>query len=314
MPQSFQGLRNISDFRSRSCSATILPWNPPPHQQTRALTDRAAEDLGGWFPDEKSAASYHTDKNVGYHQDRFRAIKYLAKRIDTSGQAGLHVVDFGVGDGRELVDLGLPLGKITGIDISPHMVKLARSNFHGVDSDFHVGGVESLSRIDPDSSDLLVSTNVLGYLPEEEETLFFSEARRIVRPGGWLLLTLGNELFDLFALNSGSADFFRDYFDVDGASLLLTRGDEPRFGNARRHNPLSLESRLFDASFETVAFSFSQWHRKPPILEQLEKGASVDDARMSVRDHDFDPNSLPPAEKWRAFFQCSLFGVLSQRQ
>ena len=225
----------------------------------------------------------------------------------------IDVIDFGIGDGKELSELGLPLRHIVGIDISPHMISLAKKNLRNFDTDLIVGGVDSLRSVASNSADLVVSTNVLGYLSPDDEKRFFAESFRILRPGGWTLLTLGNELFDLFALNSGTASFFETYFEVANSEKLLTEGASARFGNARRHNPLALETNMNEIGFRKVAYSFSQWHTKPPILEQLETGKTIDEARLSVRNHHFDANSLPLADQWRALFQCSIFGALFQK-
>lgn len=286
---------------------------PPPHQETREASGQTREDLGGWFPDQQSAVGYHTDTNVAYHGDRLRAIDLLVKLLLESRNTPFDVVDFGLGDGLELSKSGLPLKKIVGVDISPHMISLAEENLESFNTELVVGGVKELGNISSASADLVMSTNVLGYLSEDDEEKFFADTARILRPGGFVMLTLGNELFDLFALNSGTASFFETYFDITNPERLLTEGTSPRFGNARRHNPLALESRLGEIGFRKVGYSFSQWHTKPPMLEQLETGKTIDEARLSVRDHNFDPNSLASREQWRALFQCSLFGALFQK-
>lgn len=285
----------------------------PAHQTAQEVSGQFLEDHGGWFPDQDSVARYHVDSNVAYHGDRLRAINLLVKLLLESKTTAFDVVDFGVGDGRELAELGLPLSRIVGVDISPHMISRAEENLQSFDTELIVGGVEELGNISSASSDLVVSTNVLGYLSEDDEEKFFADTARILRPGGFVMLTLGNVLFDLFALNSGTTSFFETYFDVANPERLLTEGTSPRFGNARRHNPLALDAQLGKIGFRKVAYSFSQWHTKPPMLQQLETGNSIGEARLSVRDHNFDANSLATTEQWRALFQCSIFGALFQK-
>ena len=238
---------------------------------------------------------------------------FLVKLLLELKNTPLDVLDFGVGDGMELSKLGLPLSHIVGVDISPYMISLARENLQSFNTELIMGGVEQLAKIRSESADLVVSTNVLGYLSPDDEERFFTETTRILRTGGFVLLTVGNELFDLFALNSGTASFFETYFEVRNSERLLVEGTSPRFGNARRHNPMALEAKLAEMGFIKVAYSFSQWHTKPPILEQLETGNTIDEARLSARDHHFDANSLAPTDKWRALFQCSIFGALFQK-
>lgn len=293
----------------------------PPHQKTEQLHENLQhnyledyfEDLGGYFPTPESAERYHDGMTPAYHSDRLRALKVLALHVANENNASLDILDFGIGDGHEVSRLGFAINRLIGIDISPHMISLAEKNLEREKPELIVGGVEALNRIESNSMDVIVSTNVLGYLSPEAEDVFFGEAARILRPGGWVLLSLGNELFDLFALNSGTASFFESEFDVAGADLFMTHGNAPKLVNARRHNPLSLEPILVEKGFMKVAYSFSQWHSKPPIFEEVVGTKSPNEARLSSRDHDFDPNGLSPRHQWRALFQCSIFGALFQK-
>ena len=73
---------------------------------------------------------------------------------------------------------------------------------------------------------------------------FYAEATRIIRPGGYLVVTHSNSLFDLFTFNAYTVAFFRDQFDVD-PSELLTHSDKPgRMSFNIRENPLSYPSKL----------------------------------------------------------------------
>ena len=202
---------------------------------------------------------------------------------------------------------------MTGVDISPHMIGLARENLAEKNCEFHIGGVEVLPSLPGQGVDIVVATNVLGYLSDEEETLFFQESERILRPEGWILLMVGNELFDLFALNSGTSAFFEKEFSVSNASRLLTEGTRTRFGNAKRHNPLKMSKVLENHGFSHVQTAYSQWHKIPPVLAELDSRLEPGEARLEARDHDIDPNDLLPEDLWRAMFQCSMFGVLFRK-
>lgn len=222
------------------------------------------------------------------------------------------VLDFGIGDAQELCELGLAIKHVIGIDTSPAILEIASKNLAQIENTLLVGSVERMSKIDSGSMDLIVATNVLGYLTSEEESVFFSEAKRIINPKGYLLLTLANELFDLFALNSGTAEFFEKNFKVKNSSSLLIYGEEERFKNARRHNPLQLEAKLKSVNFSITAKSYSQWHHTPPILIQKGSGLTLREARIQSRDHALNPNDLQLEDEWRALFQCSIFGFLAR--
>ena len=87
----------------------------------------------------------------------------------------------------------------------------------------------------------------------------------MVKPGGWLLVSHSNELFDLFALNAGTAGFFRRNFDPDVALLLATADQENPTYNVRA-NPLSYADELHSRGFEERARAFFNLHPLPPRL------------------------------------------------
>lgn len=109
----------------------------------------------GRFPNEESTVAYHLPRMRDYHLDLIQGIRALLDHFVPSN-GSLHVLDFGIGDGQELSKLGLPVGKITGVDVSPHMIFLAQANLQGFDSELHVGGVEAIGEIPSQSVDLVV--------------------------------------------------------------------------------------------------------------------------------------------------------------
>ncbi|WP_163481241.1 class I SAM-dependent methyltransferase, partial [Escherichia coli] len=86
--------------------------------------------------------------------------------------------------------------------------------------------------------DIGLAIDVLGYLSDDDVKTFYREMSRMIRPGGHLIVMYGNELFDLFALNAGTAAFFKEHFRVDVADLLQ-EGRAPQYKTAQRRNPLS---------------------------------------------------------------------------
>jgi len=276
--------------------------------------DFESQDSAGFFPDAKSTEAYRAPERNDYHKDRLRAMRILANSVNGANglRGGLTVVDFGIGDGVELSELGIPLKHVIGIDTSAHMLELARKSLASIDATFFLGNAGALQQIPDNSTDLVLATNVLGYLDPIEEKLFWSEAKRILRQGGHVLVTLGNQLFDLFALNSGTSEFFEKEFDIRNAEKLLTHSATPRFLSARRHNPLALRSILEAQGMPVVAEAYSQWHHTPPITLQLQ-GLTLREARAKSRDHSFDPNDLEPGQIWRALFQCSLIAMLFKK-
>jgi SAM-dependent methyltransferase len=283
----------------------------PPHMASHEI-DFENEDSGGYFPDQKSIESvYRAPERESYHLDRERSVKVLINELKLNQSVDpLTVLDFGIGDGLELASLKLPIGELIGIDTSPSMIKIADENISVERKTFFIGGVEKLSNVASGSVDLVLAMNVLGYLTQDEEKEFWTETRRLLKSNGYVLILVGNRLFDLFALNSGTSEFFQEQFEVPHAESLLRFTDSPRFKNARRHNPLELQNSLEIYGMSHVKTSFSQWHHTPPIILQNIQSLDIRSARSKARNHELDPNSISPDQKWRGYFQCSLVGLL----
>ncbi|MCP4621782.1 MAG: class I SAM-dependent methyltransferase [Bradyrhizobium sp.] len=264
-------------------------------------------DTAGFFNDMEEARAYVAGSRItseNYHSDRIRALRHLLARIPQPKS----VLDFGCGDCMCVRDLCSP-ERVVGVDVSAPMIELARENLGPIFTG-HVGGVEKLKTID-DRFDIAFAIDVLGYLSESDLETFYREISRLLRPGGHLIVMYGNELFDLYALNAGTAEFFRKHFELD-ASGLLTEGKASQYKTVDRRNPLSFGAEIARFGLREISQAFSQWHRVPPAIGNKGKD-DLSAARLAMRDHAFDPNGLAPAEQWKALFRSSIFASLSQR-
>jgi len=238
-----------------------------------------------------------------YHQHRVEVIKSLIpKELYVSGK---NVFDFGCGDGVMFPDFLMAGVSISGADKSAEMLSVARKRIQdcGVDpNSVSLGGPDYLKTIDTASLDGLLSLNVMCYFTDEEEKVFYEEAARIVKPGGYLVVTHSNELFDMFSLNKYTAEFFKKYFtDADISGLL---GCEDVFGeNAGyniRENPITYPSKLKKLGFREVKQTFSHRHLAPPALLQKKTYP--------------DTLNVPEDKMWTLMFTCSTYGSCSVRE
>ena len=234
--------------------------------------------------------------------DRVRAINNLLHELHYPIKNTLY---FGIGDGIRLSELNLDSENIVGMDISPFMIEKASSlltdrNFTGL-----VGVQHSLKQFDSNEFDLILLIHVLGYIPLIDRETFFAELHRILKPNGMLIISVGNKLFDLFALNSGKRDFFVKEFNVENTEKLLLRSNEVGWINAHRENPLSLKIELARNGLIESAQSFSQWHVTPPELRIID-GLSIEEARSESRIA-IDYDKLEESSKWQCLFRCSTF-------
>lgn len=116
---------------------------------------------------------------------------WMAEQIDYEGTAGLEVLDVGCGQGIDLCELGLAGARVTGIDLTPRHIELARLHAQqaGIDADIVEGDAEQLP-FESDSFDRVVSNGVLHHMPDIEAAL--REIRRVLRPGGRFTVLLYN--------------------------------------------------------------------------------------------------------------------------
>lgn len=108
--------------------------------------------------------------------------------LEWAAEAGLTprtVLDLGCGTGKLLARAGTvwPGAHLIGVDPADRMVELARARLPG--ADLTVGTAESL-RLPDASADLAVSTTSFGHWTDPVAGL--AETRRVLRPGGALLL------------------------------------------------------------------------------------------------------------------------------
>lgn len=107
-----------------------------------------------------------------------------------------------------------------------------------------------------------------------------------------------NELFDMFALNAGTVDFFKDNFDQNLGSLLVENSSQ-RFKNSKRKNPLSYDNSLNRYGFNQRDIAFSQYHRSISSNANRDFDFDVQKASLAMRDHEFDPNNRISVEQWK---------------
>lgn len=106
-------------------------------------------------------------------------------------QSGHRALDVGCGPGyftRMLADAVGPKGSAVGIDAAPEMIKYAsRKARHLSNCRFQAGTAEALAC--PDGSfDLVVSSLMMHHLPDGVRLQAVGEMKRVLRPGGTLLL------------------------------------------------------------------------------------------------------------------------------
>jgi ubiquinone/menaquinone biosynthesis C-methylase UbiE len=153
-------------------------------------------------------------------------ITFVLERIDSSDD----VLDIGCGTGRLTLPVARRAHSVTGMDLTAGMIEEAsrKARDEGLDVQFEQGDMAALPF--PDNSfDVVVCMLALMHVPPEDHSRVFAEVRRVLRPGGRLLVDVKNAVFERFT----AADRFAtvDITDVENEELVFTRtrdGDELR--------------------------------------------------------------------------------------
>ena len=109
--------------------------------------------------------------------------------------ARARALDFGCGAGRLTQALALWFDHVTGVDISPAMIQLARRhNRHGDRCVYTWNAENHLRQFAGDSFDLVYSRIVLQHLPARHARDYVREFVRVLRPSGLALFQLPSRL------------------------------------------------------------------------------------------------------------------------
>lgn len=192
---------------------------------------------------------------------------------------------------------------VLGLDPTPSFVNASRELCRDLGDRvrFEVGSVPELTHVPAESIDCLLAINVLHYFSDDEDTVFYRAAHRCLRPGGALVVTHSNELFDLFTLNAFTVDFFDTHFHVDPGALLTTPNEPDHLTYNIRENPLTYATKLAAHGFLEQQQEFLNYHPAPPsmLTDESHQGRDTID--------------WPQRERWKLLFMCSMFGSRAVR-
>jgi SAM-dependent methyltransferase len=153
-------------------SPSLADADPAFVRDTRAAYDAIAEEYAREFPD-----------GLGERVLDRALLSGFAELVRAAGAGPVADVGSGPGNVTALLHrLGVP---VFGVDVSPRMVALARRAHPGIR--FHVGSMEALDLPDRTLGGLLALFSVI-HVPDRHLPAVFAEFRRVLAPGGYLLL------------------------------------------------------------------------------------------------------------------------------
>src|SRR5918996_1597281 len=114
---------------------------------------------------------------------------------------GKRVLDVGCGAGTDLVRFAREGAIVTGVDIAPSAIDLARANFaqQGLPADLRAADGEHLPFAD-ETFDVVFAHGVVQYTPNGRALV--DECRRVLRPGGEAVFQVYNRMSWLNALST----------------------------------------------------------------------------------------------------------------
>jgi ubiquinone/menaquinone biosynthesis C-methylase UbiE len=195
---------------------------------------------------DESAGRY--DRQIGF----FERLLFGGGREWVCSQARGEVLEVAIGTGRNLPFYPKEV-RLTGVELSPAMLELARARAKelGVEADLRVGDAQALPFPD-EAFDTVVMTLSLCTIPDDRKA--FTEASRVLRPGGRLLLLehvrsrvwpvrAVQRLLDPLFVRLEADHLLREPLDyLEYTSLEVERLERSKWGmveklSARKHEP-----------------------------------------------------------------------------
>ena len=193
------------------------------------MTDRTAAMRETWetsFEEQVAREAYNTApvealvRNVAY---------YLRDRYSADERRDLHFAEVGCGAGPNLVWLAEKGIRVSGVDIAPTALELARATLDGHGLGDRLGELVEASVTDvplPDGSlDGILESCVFQHLSGEDRRAAFAEVDRLTRPGGVFaghMLERAHTVFQAHAAEQLANDPGTLELDEGGSNFYLT--------------------------------------------------------------------------------------------
>ncbi|WZO97469.1 methyltransferase domain-containing protein [Isosphaeraceae bacterium EP7] len=135
-------------------------------------------------------------------------------------EPGMRVLDVPCGDGRIAIELASRGMVVTGIDISPEFIAIARESARDLADSFRVGEMRDLPPSAGFDAAYCVG-NSFGYLTDDGNAAFLSALAGTLRPGGTLVLATQMLAETLFPVYEGGMAMDFDGIRVDSTHMYL---------------------------------------------------------------------------------------------
>jgi cyclopropane fatty-acyl-phospholipid synthase-like methyltransferase len=128
-----------------------------------------------------------------HSRDRFQSESHLEGLVRLLAR-GSRVLDLGCGSGKPIDSYLIARGcDLTGVDISEEQIQLARK---ALPTGTFIHGDMSEVTFPPETLDAVVSFYAIFHIPREEHSALLHKASTLLRPGGYLLVTMGADAWE----------------------------------------------------------------------------------------------------------------------
>lgn len=218
----------------------------------------------------------------------YLACKYVIENAPEGGR----VLDMACGLGFNSHCLATKGFETLAFDTSDKGIARAKEKAVSLGQDpesFFVGDQTCLDDMEDASFDVVLAMGFFRYISPEDQDKCYANARRILKPGGKLIITHQNVLFEMFALNEGTLKFWADIIDdysdarelLGGKSVLealegIVSFKERKFDSlsaskemsTEAENPLTYADVAAAQGFAVEKIQYPASHILPPKLEQ----------------------------------------------
>ncbi len=220
------------------------------------------KDAAKRYFDRKSIVYF--DENYARMDNKYPVLhlrhNYILNMMDDVRGGAL---DIGCGSGAMLADLSARGHEVFGVDISPFMVRKARTlplKLGLAEPIMCVADIENLPFVDK-SFELVVCAGVIEYLHEDEKSL--SEISRVLKPKGTAFISVTNALTPFW--------FFETFVKIIGfwkSLVSLTRKDTS-FPKTRAHVPYYLAKKARAIGLEKSEVAYFHYSPLPAPLNSI---------------------------------------------
>ncbi|WP_326685991.1 methyltransferase domain-containing protein [Streptomyces sp. NBC_01795] len=200
--------------------------------------------------------------------------------IDQHGAPGRELVDLGCGTGKGTLRLAASGFTVTGIDLSPEMIRAARAKPGAEQVRFLIGDVRKLPQVG--TFDVAVTLGLpLNHLEDDTELLeAFQGVARLLRPGG------------LFVFDLNTAGFCRGW--AERPTVVSEKSDRYTVmrGSSSPRHPEAVDVRIDHfstsdgATWERSSAEYSLSYFSPPVVARLLAAAGFTQVACHGLDHD----------------------------